>query len=156
MDDRLGSLLTLKVCVPMTAMILLGLVSIEPDRVLIVVMVSTDAVWDFPYFWTPAELIYFATNQVFALFFVTALSASRTLMARISPPDRATQFFGLYGLSGSITAFLAPLLVATTTQWSASQRWGFASLFVLILLGGLMLFWVEEEQASAPEPPSAV
>ena len=32
MDDRLGSLLTLKVCVPMTAMILLGLVSIEPDR----------------------------------------------------------------------------------------------------------------------------
>ena len=156
MDDRLGSLLTLKVCVPMTAMILLGLVSIEPDRVLFVVMVSTDAVWDFPYFSTPAELIYFATNQVFALFFVTALSASRTLMARISPPDRATQFFGLYGLSGSITAFLAPLLVATTTQWSASQRWGFASLFVLILLGGLMLFWVEEKQASAPEPPSAV
>ena len=36
-------------------------------------------------------------------------------MARISPPDGATQFFGLYGLSGSITAFMAPLLVATTT-----------------------------------------
>ena len=77
-------------------------------------------------------------------------------MARISPPDRATQFFGLYGLSGSITAFLAPLLVATTTQWSASQRWGFASLFVLILFGGLMLFWVEEKQASAPEPPEEI
>jgi len=113
--------------------------------------VSTDPVWAFPYFSTPAELIYFATNQIFAIFFVTALSASRTLMARISPPDRATQFFGLYGLSGSVTAFLAPLLVATTTQFSQSQRWGFASLFVLILLGGLMLFWVEEKRATSPD-----
>ena len=128
MDDRLGSLLTLKVCVPMTAMILLGLVSIEPDRVLFVVMVSTDAVWDFPYFSTPAELIYFATNQVFALF-VTALSASRTLMARISPPDRATQFFGLYGLSGSITAFPGAAPRGNHHAVVSIAALGFASLF---------------------------
>ena len=150
-DDKLGSLRTLKVCVPMTSLILLLLVSIQPDRIGYVFAVSTDPVWAFPYFSTPAELIYFATNQIFAIFFVTALSASRTLMARISPPDRATQFFGLYGLSGSVTAFLAPLLVATTTQFSQSQRWGFASLFILILLGGLMLFWVEEKQATSPD-----
>ena len=83
---------------------------------------------------------------------MTGLSASRTLMAKLSPPEMATQFFGLYGLSGSVTAFLAPLLVAVVTDISQSQRVGFASLVTLILIGGLMLGWVREEQATrAPD-----
>ena len=53
---------------------------------------------------------------MFAMFFVTGLSASRTLMARISPPEMVTQFFGLFALSSTVTAFLAPLLVATVTD----------------------------------------
>ena len=60
----------------------------------------------------------------------------------------ATQFFGLYGLSGSITAFLAPLLVAVVTDITQSQRIGFASLVVLIVVGGLMLSLVREERAT--------
>ena len=60
----------------------------------------------------------------------------------------ATQFFGLYGLSGSITAFLAPLLVAVVTDITQSQRIGFASLVMLIVVGGLMLGLVREEQAT--------
>ena len=69
-------------------------------------------------------------------------------MAKISPPEMATQFFGLYGLSGSITAFLAPLLVAVVTDITQSQRIGFASLVMLIVVGGLMLGLVREEQAT--------
>ena len=60
----------------------------------------------------------------------------------------ATQFFGLYGLSGSITAFLAPLLVAIVTDITQSQRIGFASLVMLIVISGLMLCLVREEQAT--------
>lgn len=60
----------------------------------------------------------------------------------------ATQFFSLYGLSGSITAFLAPLLVAVVTDITQSQRIGFASLVMLIVVGGLMLGMVREEQAT--------
>ena len=44
-------------------------------------------------------------------------------MARISPPEMSTQFFGLYGLSGSVTAFLAPLMVGVITDLTNSQRW---------------------------------
>ena len=148
LDDRLGSLVTLKVAVLMTCIILLGLVSIQQDQIGFYWTVSTEPVWSFPYMNTTAELIYFCTNQIFALFFVTALSASRTLMAKICPPEKATQFFGLYGLSGSVTAFLAPLLVATTTQWFDSQRVGFASLVLLILIGAAMLFLVSETRVS--------
>jgi UMF1 family MFS transporter len=110
--------------------------------------VSTDPVWDFPYFRSTAEIFYFCTNQVFAMFFVTGLSASRTLMARISPPEMATQFFGLFALSGTVTAFLAPLMVAATTTWFSSQRAGFASLVVLMVLGFLMLSRVRQERAT--------
>ena len=152
LDDRLGSMRTLKVSILMSAIILLVLTSITPDTLFFVFPVSTEAVWSFPYFSSVAELTYLATNQIFALFFVTGLSASRTLMAKLSPPEMATQFFGLYGLSGSVTAFLAPLLVAVVTDISQSQRVGFASLVILILIGGLMLGWVREEQATrAPD-----
>ena len=151
-DDRLGSIATLKVAIWMTTLILLALVSIQPDTLFFVVSVSTEPVWSSPYVSTTAELVYFGIVQVFALFFVTGLSASRTLMAKLSPPSMATQFFGLYSLSGTVTAFLAPLMVATSTAWFQSQRAGMASLIVLMLAGVLLLSWVREEQATvAPD-----
>ena len=110
--------------------------------------VGAEPVWDFPYFRSLPEVFYFVTNQVFAVFFVTGLSSSRTLMARISPPEMATQFFGLFALSSTVTAFLAPLLVATTTSWFQSQRIGFGSLASLMIIGAVMLLLVKEEQAT--------
>jgi UMF1 family MFS transporter len=152
LDDKLGSLTTLKLAVVMMMLLLLTLVSMQPGTIFFVFSVGTDPVWAFPFFSTIAELTYFAAFQLFAAFFLTGLSASRTVMARISPPEKATQFFGLYSLSGTITAFLAPLMVATTTGWFQSQRVGFASLIVLMLIGAVMLLKVTQERAAlAPE-----
>ena len=148
LEDRLGSMRTLKIAIFGSATLLVVLTSITPETLFFVIPASDEPVWAFPYFSTLAELAYLATNQAFALFFVTGLSASRTLMAKISPPEMATQFFGLYGLSGSITAFLAPLLVAVVTDITQSHRIGFASLVMLIVVGGLMLGLVREEQAT--------
>jgi len=149
LDDRFGSMRTLKIAIGMSGIILILLTSITPDTIFFVIKVSTEPVWQFPYFTTFSELSYLISVQIFALFFVTGLSASRTVMARISPPEMATQFFGLYGLSGSVTAFLAPLLVAVVTDVTQSQRIGFASLSLLIFLGGLLLIKVKEEKAEA-------
>jgi UMF1 family MFS transporter len=128
--------------------IFLVMLSIAPGQILFVVALSKDAVWSLPFFNTPAEICYFLANQIFAVFFVTGLSASRTLMARISPPSMTAQFFALYGLSGSVTAFLAPLMVATVTDVFASARLGMGALIVLILLGVMLLAGVTQEQAS--------
>lgn len=147
-DDRVGSLGALKIAIGMSSLVLIVLVSIQPDSVLFVVPVSTAPVWDFPYFRSISEIFYFCTNQVFAMFFVTGLSSSRTLMARIVPPQMATQFFGLFALSGTVTAFLAPLLVATTTSAFQSQRAGFAALALLMIVGFVMLSWVKQERAT--------
>ena len=146
-DDLLGSKRTLMIATCASAVIFLFMLSIAPGRVLFVVSVGSEPFWSLPFFNSPAELLYFVTNQIFAVFFVTSLSTSRTLMARISPPDMSAQFFALYGLSGSVTAFLAPLLVATVTDFSGSARLGMGALIVLIVLGVLLLAGVTQEQA---------
>ena len=148
LDDRLGSLGALKIAIGMSSLVLIVLVSVEADKVLFFIKVSTAPAWNFPYFRTISELIYLGTYQVFALFFVTGLSSSRTLMARITPPEMATQFFGLFALSSTATAFLAPLMVATVTSAFQSQRAGFASLAILMVLGFFALRWVREERAT--------
>jgi UMF1 family MFS transporter len=66
-------------------------------------------------------------------------AASRTFLARIAPPDRITQFYGLFALTGRITSFLGPLLVASVTQLASSQRAGLSVITVFFLVGGLLL-----------------
>ena len=148
LDDRLGSMRALRISIATSSVVLLILVSVDPDTILYFVEVGTEPVWGSPYFATLPELFYLATNQIFAMFFVTGLSSSRTLMARLSPPELATQFFGLFALSATVTAFLAPLLVATATDLFESQRIGFASLAALMIIGAIMLMKVKEEQAT--------
>lgn len=148
LDDRVGSIRALQIAICTSSVVLLTLVSVQPDTILYVVEVGSEPVWNSPYFATLPELFYFGTNQVFAMFFVTGLSASRTLMARISPPEMATQFFGLFALSATATAFLAPLLVATATGLFESQRIGFGSLALLMIVGAILLLKVKEEQAT--------
>ena len=149
LDDGVGSMRALQIAIGTSSLVLLTLVSVEPDTILYVIEVGKAPVWNSPYFATAPELFYFFTNQVFAMFFVTGLSSSRTLMARLSPPEMATQFFGLFALSATVTAFLAPLLVAAATDIFESQRVGFASLASLMIIGAVMLLKVKEEQATA-------
>jgi len=152
LDDKLGSIRVLQMSILVSLITLTMMVSIEPEAVFFVVPVSTEALWDFPYFATAAEFTYLCTNQIFAMFFVAGLGSSRSLMARLAPPEMASQFFGLYALSGTVTAFLAPLLVATTTSFFQSQRIGFGSLTVLLIIGAIILMGVKQEQSSvAPQ-----
>lgn len=147
-DDRLGSRTTLLLAVAFSTVLLVVLVSVTRDSILFGIPVGTAPLFDFPYMARPAEFFYFITNQVFAIFFVTGLASSRTLMARLTPATMATQFFGLFALSGTVTAFLAPLLVGTVTGYFASQRAGFASLVLLMALGLLLLLLVREVRAT--------
>ena len=145
LDDKLGSLRTLKTTIAMVTLILILTVTIQPGLVFLV-PVKPELLWSLPFFQTLPEFVFLIMYGIFAIFFVTALSSSRVFMARISPPSMATQFFGLYALSGTVTTFLAPLLVAITTGLFNSQTVGFVSLSILMIIGGIMMFWVREEQ----------
>ena len=80
----------------------------------------------------------------------TLQAASRTMMARHTTPDRATEAFGLYALSGKVASFLSPALIAVATTISGSQRLGFAPLVVLFLIGLFLLTFVKPKGEMAP------
>ena len=69
-------------------------------------------------------------------------SASRSMMVRHTSPERATEGFGLYALSGRATAFLAPSLIAIVTSISGDARIGISPLVVLFIIGLTLLIWV--------------
>ena len=72
----------------------------------------------------------------------TVQAASRTMMVRHTTPERATEAFGLFALSGKVASFIAPALIAIVTGISGSQRIGFSPLILLFLLGLILLVWV--------------
>jgi len=72
-------------------------------------------------------------------------SASRSMMVRHTHPERPTEAFGLFALSGKATAFLAPLLIGLFTTLLSDARLGFTPVIILFLLGLFLLRWVEPD-----------
>ncbi len=85
-------------------------------------------------------------------------AASRTMMVRQADPDRMTEGFGLYALSGKVVSFIAPALIALATTLTGSQRLGVTPLIVLFVIGLILLLWVKAEgepefQCASPSSP---
>lgn len=72
-------------------------------------------------------------------------AASRTMMVRHAKEDAPTESFGLYGLSGRATAFIAPALIFVATEATGSARLGISPVIGLFLLGLILLRWVKAE-----------
>lgn len=74
----------------------------------------------------------------------TLQAASRTMMVFHTTPDRATEAFGLYALSGKATTYLGTMGIALFTLISGSSRLGIAiPLIALFILGMIFLRWVK-------------
>ena len=74
-----------------------------------------------------------------------AQAASRTLMARLVPLGLEAEMFGLYALTGKITAFAGPAIYGLAVDHFASQRAGMASVIVFLLIGLGLLMTVRAE-----------
>ncbi|MGR3485462.1 MAG: MFS transporter [Paracoccaceae bacterium] len=83
-------------------------------------------------------------------------AASRSMMARHADPERPTEAFALYALSGKATAFLAPALIGLVTYLSESPRIGLSPVIGLFLLGLGLLVWVRPEGDTPVPGPSAL
>jgi UMF1 family MFS transporter len=66
-------------------------------------------------------------------------ASSRTLLARMAPPGATGRYFGLFALSGKLTSFAAPLLVAITTELTGTQGAAPGVLIVFFTTGALLL-----------------
>lgn len=99
-----------------------------------------------PLLMVETKLAFWILGGALGIFFGPVQAASRSLMARIAPPGLETEMFGLYALSGKVTAFAGPLLVGAVTAATGSQRWGLAAVLPFLAVGGLLLLTVRGER----------
>ena len=71
------------------------------------------------------------------LFVGPSQSSSRTFLARLAPPGREGQLFGLYATTGRAVSFLAPALFGLFSFIFGADRAGIIGI-LLVLLGGLL------------------
>lgn len=89
-----------------------------------------------------SRLMVWLMGGALGLFVGPAQAASRTYLARMAPPERRTELFGLFALSGKATAFLGPWAVGAVTVATNSQRAGMVVILGFFLVGGVILMGV--------------
>jgi UMF1 family MFS transporter len=92
---------------------------------------------------TLPDVVFFGCGVLIGGLGGTLQAASRTLMARHTDPAAPTENFGLYGLSGRATAFLAPGLIGVVTALTGSARLSVSPVIFLFLIGLMLLLWVK-------------
>lgn len=90
------------------------------------------------------KLWFYILGSAIGVFIGPAQSASRSLMAHLAPVDKRTEMFGLFALTGKVTAFLGPALVAVLTAAFASQRIGMTAILLLFVIGLAILLPLKE------------
>ena len=97
-----------------------------------------------------AILFTFSASTFFFLaaingFFIGPIqSASRVVITSMLNKNNQGKGFGLFATSGKLTSFLGPLLVSTITFLTNSQRIGFSSAIILLLVGLIILINIKK------------
>ncbi|MEV8267741.1 MFS transporter [Microbacterium sp. NPDC076911] len=83
-------------------------------------------------------IVFWTAGLALTLFVGPAQSASRTFLARVIPPGREGEVFGLYATTGRAVSFLAPTMFALFVAISGEAYFGILGI-VLVLVAGLLL-----------------
>lgn len=137
LDDKLGPKAVIAGSISILLFAAIVILSIDRDTLFFVVKVAPPVPGKL--FGSPAEQAYLVLGFLIGMAAGPMQAASRTLLIRLAPPDRITQFFGLFALSGKVTSFLAPLAVSIVTAVTASQKAGMAMLVVFFAAGLALL-----------------
>jgi MFS transporter, UMF1 family len=138
LDDHLGSKRVIGWALLLFIFAAIGVLSVDKTHVLFVHAVEPKAPGSAP-FSSVGEQVYLAFAILIGLASGPIQAASRTLLARLSPPEKTTEFFGFFSFSGKITAFTAPLAIGAVTSATGSQRLGISTSVVFLIAGLLLL-----------------
>lgn len=71
-------------------------------------------------------------------------SVSRSLMSKLTPPDKKTEFFGFYSFFGKSSAVFGPLVFGFVSWQTGSQRFAILTTGIFFTIGMLVLKNVKE------------
>lgn len=149
LDDKLRSKPVIIAGLLILVCAVVAILSIDRDRVFFVIPVEPPLPGR-ALFGSTVEQVYVGIGLFIGLVVAPLQAASRTLLARLAPPDRLTQFFGLYALSARVTSFIGPFAVAVVTAATASQKAGMAVLIGFFFVGVALLSLVRMPARDAP------
>ena len=90
------------------------------------------------------QLLFLIFAAINGFFIGPIQSASRVFITKSIDQNNQASGFGLFALAGKLTSFIGPLLVSTITYISNSQRIGFSSAIILLLIGLFILLKVKK------------
>jgi MFS transporter, UMF1 family len=111
LDDRIGP----------KAVIVISLAGLLAAGVVLLLVSGPTMFWIFGLFLT--------------LFVGPAQSSSRTFLARLAPPGREGQLFGLYATTGRAVSFLAPTMFGVAITVFGAQRAGIVGILAVLAAG---------------------
>ncbi len=148
LNDTVGSKPVIFGSLVILVLACIAILSIDRDRILFIVPVAPPAPGA-GLFSSVAEKLYVVTGLFIGLAAGPLQAASRALLVRLAPQDKLAQFFGLFALSGKLTSFMGPFLVATVTALTLNQKAGVSVLVLFLAAGALLLFRVVANDGSA-------
>lgn len=153
LDDRIGGKPVVLGSIFILIVTCVGILSLGKGHVLFVIPAAPATPGD-GLFGSLPEQVYLGLGMIIGLVAGPLQAASRSLLARLSPPDKTGQFFGLFALSGKVTSFMGPTLVALATDLSNRQEAGLAVLIIFFTAGAILL-WGVRSPKSLNNPASA-
>ena len=105
------------------------------------------------FMWLITVALAFFIYDKFGFYFVGLLagasmgssqSTSRSLMTKLTPEDKKTEFFGFYSFFGKSSAVVGPLVFGMVSYFSGSQRIAILSVGVFFVIGMLILSKVKD------------
>ena len=137
LDDRMGPKTVITGSLVLFILVCIGILSLGREHVLFVIPV--DAPVGGGLFAGVPERIFLGLGLIIGALAGPLQAASRTLLVRIAPAGEAGRYFGLLALSGKMTSFAGPILVAVATTVSGTQAAGPAVLILFFGAGLLLL-----------------
>ena len=145
LDDKLGSKTVIIGSLIALMIGAIGILSVDKGHVFYVQAAAEKIAGSRP-FSALGEQVFLGFAILVGVVSAPVQAASRSLLAHLAPPEKVTQYFGLFAFSGKATAFLAPFVVAALTQATGSQRIGMASILAFLIVGVLLMLPVKSRR----------
>ena len=75
-------------------------------------------------------------------------SVSRSLMSKLTPPDRKTEFFGFYSFFGKSSAILGPFVFGIVSYATGQQRLAILTIGIFFVVGLAILNYVNDPKTA--------